>query len=393
MRILHLSTSFPSDIKDASGRFVYRLIQAEKELGMKCLALAPSSTNPSCWPNDVEAHRFRYAPRPWQLLCHRPGGIPEAISKNPFLYALLPFFLAGMTLSLVRLAKTCHVIHANWSICGAVAAFSKKIHNRPVITTVHGSDHYLAQKNKPYNLIHKMAVRGSSHVAGVSKAITEDLKDFFPRYKDRIHFIPNGVSNTFYKVNPHERPGGHFIKFLYVGSLIPLKGLDVLLKALAYLSPDAQWSLTLAGDGPEMETLKLLAKDLNLDSRVIFLGRVAPRSVPELMANHHIFVLPSHREGRPSVILEAMAAAMPVVATDIDGTRELVQNGITGWLFRPGDEKGLASILSPIIEARGHFHEKGLQARNWMMDNELTWADTARAYKKLYEESIKAKKY
>jgi glycosyltransferase involved in cell wall biosynthesis len=177
-------------------------------------------------------------------------------------------------------------------------------------------------------------------------------------------------------------------KLLFIGSLILLKGLDVFLKALAGTNFQASWTLTVVGDGPEKDHLKSLAKDLKIDKNTHFLGNVSPDGIPQLMNDHNLLVLPSYREGRPNVVLEAMAAALPVLATDIEGTRELIQHDQTGWLVPLGDVYALSGALDDLIGGKKNLAAAGHAGRQWMKKQGLTWDNTAKLYSQLYAEAI-----
>ena len=311
------------------------------------------------------------------------------LAGQPWLYCLLPPFLAGMGLSLIRLARQHDIIHAHWSVCGALAVLTQPIHQRPVITTLRGSDVNHAERSRIVNLLHKKAIQKSIFIAGVSQAIATDLRRQHPGMSDKIRFVPNGVDDVFYAL-PTERD--HLapspFKLLFIGSLIPRKGLDVLLKALAGINSQASWSLTVVGDGPERDYLKSLAKNLKIDKNIHFLGSISPDGIPQFMNDHHLLVLPSYREGRPNVILEAMAAALPVLATDIEGTRELIQHDQTGWLVPPGNVDTLSGALDDIINNKRDLAATGLADRQWMQEQGLTWENTAKLYSQLYAEAI-----
>jgi glycosyltransferase involved in cell wall biosynthesis len=393
LRILHLTTSFPSGPDDAAGPFVLRLFEAQEKLGIQCHVLTPASTSPSTWPDADKVCRFRYAPWSCQRLAQQPGGIPAALAGQPWLYGLLPPFLAGMALSLIRLARQHDIIHAHWSICGALALLTQSMHQRPVITTLRGSDVHRTKESGVFSLLHRKAIQGSSFTVGVSHAIATDLRRQYPGMADKIRFVPNGVDDAFYAL-----PAGrdHFapspFRLLFIGSLIPLKGLDVFLKALSRINSLPSWALTVVGDGPEGDHLRSLAADLGINTNIRFLGGVSPDRIPQLMNDHHILILPSHREGRPNVVLEAMAAALPVLATDIEGTRELVQNGKTGWLVPPGDTDALSGALDDIISGKRNLAAAGLAGRQWMLEQGLTWDNTAKLYSQLYADAIGSSK-
>ncbi|MEA3385931.1 MAG: glycosyltransferase, partial [Thermodesulfobacteriota bacterium] len=300
LRILHLTTSFPSGPDDAAGSFVLRLFEAQEKLGIQCRVLTPASTSPSTWPDACKVYRFRYAPWSCQRLAQQSGGIPAALAGQPWLYGLLPPFLAGMDLSLIRLARQHDIIHAHWSACGAMAVLTQSMHRRPVITTLRGSDVYKAKKPGTFSLLHRKSIQGSSFTVGVSQIMATDLRRQYHGLADKIRFVPNGVNDVFYALptgRDHLAPSP--FKLLFIGSLIPRKGLDVLLKALASINSLASWSLTVVGDGPEGDYLKSLAIELGINTNIRFLGGVSPDGIPQLMNDHHILILPSYREGRP----------------------------------------------------------------------------------------------
>ena len=391
LHVIHLATSFPSSPSNISGPFIHRLALAEIRQGLVCTVLTPSSTRPANWPQNYIVHRFRYAPWSCQRLAQQPGGIPAALAAQPWLYCLLPPFLVGMGLSLIRLARQHNIIHAHWSVCGALAVLTQPIHQKPVITTLRGSDVNITKKSRIYNLLHKKAIQKSIFIVGVSQAIATDLRRQHPGMSDKIRFVPNGVDDAFYALptgRDHLAPSP--FKLLFIGSLIPRKGLDVLLKALAGTNSQASWTLTVVGEGPEKDYLKSLATDLGINTNLRFLGSISPDGIPQLMRDHHILILPSYREGRPNVVLEAMAAALPVLATNIEGTRELIQHDQTGWLVPPGDVDELSGALDDLLGGKRNLTAAGLAGRQWMQEQGLTWDNTAKLYSNLYEEALKS---
>lgn len=125
--------------------------------------------------------------------------------------------------------------------------------------------------------------------------------------------------------------------------LVPLKGLAYLVEAIASLRTEFSVRLQIAGDGPEREALENLVSRLSLQDGVEFLGwRPA---LQEVFSRWDVFALPSLEEGFGMAALEAMAAGLPVVATDVGGLPELVQHGKTGLLVKPGDASALAGAL------------------------------------------------
>jgi starch synthase (maltosyl-transferring) len=166
---------------------------------------------------------------------------------------------------------------------------------------------------------------------------------------DRLTVIPNGIDpGPFDRAVPVARssigiPEGSHLA-LFVGRLDNQKGLNVLLDAASRVAArSADWYLAIVGDGPKRDWLtERLAAD-SLSGRVRWLGRRS--DIPGLLKSADVLVLPSLWEGMPNVVLEAMASGLPVVATRVEGSEELVQPGRTGWLVPPGDSEALTTAL------------------------------------------------
>jgi colanic acid/amylovoran biosynthesis glycosyltransferase len=104
------------------------------------------------------------------------------------------------------------------------------------------------------------------------------------------------------------------------------------------------------GDGPERGHLESLAASLGIDSRVTFAGARGQHEIPAFYAAADLFCLPSFQEGVPVVLMEAMAREIPVVATRVMGVPELVEDGISGVLVRPGHEDELAAAIDGLLD-------------------------------------------
>ncbi len=139
---------------------------------------------------------------------------------------------------------------------------------------------------------------------------------------------------------------------LYCGQLIPRKGVDTLLRAVARLSDGpAPTSVLLAGEGPERPTLEALSIELGIRDRVHFVGFRQPYALPEVFAAGDVLVLPSHAEGWGLVVSEALAAGLPVFASDrVNAAVDLVRDGENGGLFPAGDHVRLAELLDVVAQ-------------------------------------------
>jgi glycosyltransferase involved in cell wall biosynthesis len=134
---------------------------------------------------------------------------------------------------------------------------------------------------------------------------------------------------------------------VYVGSLVERKGFGVLLDALGGLRA-APWRLFVAGGGGR-EEYERLARSLDLDERVVFLGEIPEADVEKVLAASDILALPSFMEGLPYVVLEAMACSVPVAASRVDGIPEAAPDGEAGLLVPPGDSAALRGALARLV--------------------------------------------
>jgi glycosyltransferase involved in cell wall biosynthesis len=133
-----------------------------------------------------------------------------------------------------------------------------------------------------------------------------------------------------------------------VGRLLPLKGIVHLLRAISTLREDfPDLRLEIVGDGPERTDLQKQIIALGLADIVRFLGWLP--EVNSAMAGWQIFVQPSLEEGLPVALLEAMAAGLPVIASDVGGIPEIIEEGVTGTLVAPGDPIALSESLREML--------------------------------------------
>jgi glycogen(starch) synthase len=196
----------------------------------------------------------------------------------------------------------------------------------------------------------------------------------------RVPIIPNGVDAERHAPAPR-RSVTATPRILFIGRLAFQKAPDVLLRALARIS-EKSFHCEIVGDGPDRAALEQQAQDLGLAERITFRGWVNREDLPGCYHSADIVVLPSRMEGMPNVVLEGMAHALPVVATDVPGTRDIVRDGETGRLVPVEDDAALAAALAQLIEQPALRASMGDAARARIMA-EHTWPQTAVAYLRL----------
>jgi glycosyltransferase involved in cell wall biosynthesis len=172
------------------------------------------------------------------------------------------------------------------------------------------------------------------------------------------------------------------------GALIPIKGYDVLLEAFGELAASGvPFELLLAGDGPERNRLERQAISLGIGERVKFLGEID--DVPALLSTAHIAVHPSRSEGLSNTILEAMAEGLPVVATNVGGTPEIINDNRSGLLVPPNDAHSLAAKVRLLLDRpdlRAQLGSAGLEVVRQRFNVERV----ATQYEHIYESVLSA---
>jgi glycosyltransferase involved in cell wall biosynthesis len=173
-----------------------------------------------------------------------------------------------------------------------------------------------------------------------------------------------------------------------IARLWPVKGLDFLLVAFALLVASVNnVQLWFVGDGPERENLKFRSEQLGIASNVVFLGM--QEKIPPILSQAQIGVLSSSYEGLPNAIIEYMASGLPVVATDVGGVSELVQDGLTGYLVPPGNAHLLAEKILYLLnnpELSCQFGKLGLKRVEKYFSLERMIKETEKTYQGLVYE-------
>lgn len=244
-------------------------------------------------------------------------------------------------------------------------------------------------------LIHHWAFRGRVHPVAIAQKVAETFERVYRMKAPSL--IPNGIEiEPFQRARVHglkwrEREGLRADELLYVcaARFFAQKNHNLLLEAFARgpaKLPNAK--LLLAGDGGLQGELERQAESLGLRARVVFLGR--RDDVPELFGAADVFVLASLWEGNPLSVMEAMAAGLPVVATEVGGVPELVHHGRHGFLVPPGDIDGFAAAMlrlgQNMLERRGLGEAAERRARE-----EFDARLMVEAYHELYQALLPAR--
>lgn len=260
-----------------------------------------------------------------------------------------------------------------WAACAARLACTPI----QLVTTEHSTE--VRRRTWWYHGIDRWMYRQYQRVASIGPATTANLVAWLPEVLSKIADCPNGVDvDHFALAHASNKQSAFSVSekvpvILCVGRLELQKGHDTLLRALS-LVPGVM--LALAGDGPLSSQLHALADQLDITSRVRFLGR--RMDVPQLLKTADLYVQPSRWEGFGIAALEAMASGMPIVASDVPGLADVV--GDAGLLFPVGDAAQLAQKIATVISDSalrsrlGHAAQE--RARNFGIDKTLDCYET-----------------
>lgn len=386
-RVVALTTSYPLRESGWAGVFIQKLYE---NLCSEVAVVCPADDQPARVPmsGKLSVHPVSYAPMRFRKLAQQSGGVAPGLRKYPWRALLLPLLVGALIQRTFAKAREADVIHANWAVCGAVAVFVGILRRRPVVTTLRGDDVKRAAHSLVDRWLLKIAVSGSRRAVCVSDAMARDLRAFLPKHADKVAVIRNGVDEAFLSVERSTRVPG-VLRLGGVGSLIPRKGFDILLSAISLMKHRDEVLLAVIGDGPERERLERQARDLNIADHVRFLGEIPPKDMPRFFATIDLFVLSSRSEGRPNVVIEALAAGLPVISTDLPGVRDLVIHGDTGWLVRQEDARALANTLDEACSDPSRGFVMGAAARK-RMRRDGGWSRTAVEYQSIFDQVVDA---
>lgn len=270
---------------------------------------------------------------------------------------------------------------------GPVGLLLKLVSGRPYIVSLRGGD---VPGFQPYDLAFfhqllgpmiRLIWKQASAVVANSAGLQTLARRFAPDLP--IAVIPNGVdAQKFHPATESKAAANGPVQMLFVGRVVFQKGLDVLLRALASIPKDLNYRLEIIGDGDQRPALAAEAARLGLAERIAFSGWCDRTAIAERYRQADLFVFPSRDEGMPNVVLEAMASGLPIVATAIAGSEELVREGENGHLVPADDVDGLATALTRMLTQPETRRAMGHASRA-RIEQEYTWTRVAAGYLEL----------
>ncbi|NMC11497.1 MAG: glycosyltransferase family 1 protein [Chloroflexi bacterium] len=344
---------------------------------------------------------------------HIPSG-PEVPLKKEELVNYVPEFVNGILEFTKNKSIHYDLIHSHYWMSGRAAIELRKVWNIPIIHMFHTlgvMKQRVAQESEEiegdYRINgEKEVIDQSNTIVAATQAELAQLQWLYQADVSKIVVIPPGVDlRHFYPIPPDEAK--EFIKIpvcnkmlLFVGRIEPLKGLEILIKAIAIMrerlqSVSPQFCLAVIGGDPEitpqkmdseMARLQLLREKYRLQDFVAFLGQRDQNTLPYYYSAANAVVVPSHYESFGMVALEAMACGTPVVASQVGGLAFLVQDCVTGFTVPVDDPEALADRLLKLLCDEELRSKLGKQAAAFAQ--QYGWEHIAKRIVELYQNTL-----
>jgi L-malate glycosyltransferase len=336
----------------------------------------------------------------------RLGDYQEGLSFHQVMTPTYPLFrepqyLLSLANKIVQVAREFRldVVHAHYAVPHAAAAFlaqqvigatDRRAAPR-VITTLHGTDITLVGNDPSYSEIVAFSIERSDGVTAVSESLRAATATELGVTRD-IRVIPNFLDCDVYK---RIDAGGLRRRFAgedartslvtHISNFRPVKRIDAVIDIFDRIHQRVPARLLLVGDGPELATAYRMAKQRNISSLVHAVG--AQEEVIPLLSVSDLFLLPSAQESFGLAALEAMACEVPVVASDVGGLPEVIENGVSGVLHPPDAHDAMVDSAVALLTDRERHHQMAQAARHRVLTR-FCAQDVVPMYEACYQHAL-----
>jgi glycosyltransferase involved in cell wall biosynthesis len=385
-------------ISGGTGAYVYYLSHSLQKLGHNVHVVARHSEDAEDTVNGISVHYIKGTgnalTRYWKFARSASKKIEELNNQIGFdiIHANLPLVPNFAIPKDSSKALVC-AVHSTWKGEAIVTRQSNP-------TELNPNEKMMLRFNRVLRSYEKKLINRSDALIAVSKYTVDELTDLYGIEKEKIHVIYNGVDIDKFKPRPDKTElrkefGLEEDKkmVLFVGRLYHRKGLEILLRSIPPVLQeykDVKFAISGTGFKKKEESLRSLAKELDIEDYVTFLGYVPDEKLPDLYAASDIFVLPAIYENFPFAILEAQATALPVISTKVGGIPEFLVDNENGFVIDPGDPTQLTQRVLTLLQDPKLAKEMGKRGRK-RIEEKLSWrlitGQVINLYHKLLEKS------
>lgn len=278
--------------------------------------------------------------------------------------------------------------HSFFSVpCGFLSLVYKILYKLPYVVSLRGAD--VPGYSDRFDWMYKFIAPLIKFIWNRAAAVISNsrgLRDLALQSKPKkdIGIIYNGVDIVQFHPDPSRRQTDEFIITSGASRITHRKGLDYLIEATAKLTSEhPEIKIKIMGEGNAENDLKKQVLKLHLEKHVEFLGRIPREKTAPYYQEASLFVLPSLNEGMSNAMLEALATGLPLLATDTGGTRELLTDGINGFIIKTKDATDIAEKIEKIINDKD-LRESMSHASRQLAET-MSWAKVANQYFELYK--------
>jgi glycosyltransferase involved in cell wall biosynthesis len=395
MKVLMACQNHPDPYNPYWGTFIERSINAIVEQGIETTAIIP---RPYILPikgfphsdfsklplKDEKAAYTKYYPRYFYF---PPKRLFYGLSGNSYSKYVTQFAKKN-----IEIPDIIHAHHVYMDGYGMIRL--SREWEVPLVMVEHGAilKEILNWKNMRNKIL--KTLDSADHIMCVSNDLLSiALKNGID--ENKLSLVPIGVDIDLFKKGSTNAIKEEFkIKnstkiVLFVGQLIPRKGLNYLIDAIPeVLSKDKEILFVFAGTGYQREKLELICEQKGIKNNILFTGGIDLTQLIKWYSIADIFVLPSLSEGRPTVIYEAMACEVPIIATDVGGVSEQVMDGYNGFVVPPINSKILADKITFLFENEEIRIAMGINSRKRLIENGWTWKNHAKKVIGVYKNVI-----
>lgn len=402
MNITVIASSYPRFEGDGTAPFVRSISEELQKLGNIVEVIAPY--DPEVEESEVQKpkiKRFKYALRKkWHVMGHSRSLEGDNNLRTAAYLLIAPYVVMGsiaLLKSIRRQSST--VVYAHWSLPNGLCAWIvNRLTGTPYIVSLHGSDIFVAKKNRLFEKINELILKRSKAITACSK----ELFDYAANHGGfgKTDLIAWGADPTIFfptrdKMACRRRMNlpENALLIASLGRLVPKKGFDVLVTAFAQIQKPDNTFLVIGGSGPQKEFLIEHSQKLGLEEQLILPGAINWNKTSDFLGASDIFVLPSIRDphgnldGLPTVLLEAMSCGLPCVASDIGGVSLVIDTWNNGVLVQPNNVQELGGVLLRLLANSETRIALAVAARKSVV-NKFNWHNVSLRLMELLNQAI-----
>lgn len=387
MKVLFVATAYQRYQGDVITPWMIELIQRLRSRSIDVSVFTSSYKGMKNQIIDgVPVHRFRYFFKKYERLTHEENAV-DRLGRGPLNMLLSVCYIIFGTIAIYRVtrARRFDIVHIHWPFPHIIFGLAAKYfgHAR-LFATFYGLEiRWLKKKFKFLVKLFSILLNRAQVITAISRHTARELIGITSK---KIPVIP-------FSTPIREKPGtvSDDKVIIFVGRAVQRKGVDYLIKAFALIKDEIPHRLVIVGDGPERPSWEKLARDVDKSNRIEFTGWITDRELSDRYRTSSFFVLPAvydkhgDTEGLGVVMIEAMSYTKPVIASNVGGIADVVEDGVNGILVPTGNVAILAQAMKKLATDKALCLKMGTAAKK-IVDERFNWDKITERMIALYEE-------